>query len=284
MIDQHPHELGHHGGLGHPGGLAHDPLELAVGLHPLQPPEGLAAEDGAGQQLGASGMGGQRLVVHIELVDHPGDRRQLAAHIGPLAIQHQAIAAQVLAERGRIFQARFGAARGAPLDQELGTAAKGVRHGHLQYVEELAAVVVDRGGAQQQAPEAGRGQVGTGLIDIGVVIAQLLGLFKHHQLGDGRQFVVPPPQLVVADQDDVRQGVPQILAPLVGLADQRVGLAGADDMDLVLGQELGQLLRPVVRQGGRVNHYAGQGARLDHGHHGLHRLAKAHLIRQQQAA
>ncbi len=284
-LQQKPDELGHVGGLGHARRLTQQPVELAGRLHLLAAVLLVGPQDDPRQRCGVAGDGVQRLGIGLHLMRDLRERRQLAAHLFAGAPQHDSLAPQVLAELLGVLQLGLLPGRGdAPFPEELVIGAQAARQQRVDHVEELAPVVVDRGGGQAHAQPCPAGQVAAGAVDAAVRTAQLLAFLEHHVLRYLPQRLSPAPELVVADQDDVRQRVPQILDPLLRLPHERVRRTLPDVVHAQLRRELGQLFRPVVRQCRRVHHHRRKVARRGHGADAGDRLAKAKIVGQQQAA
>ncbi len=284
-LQQQPDELGHVGSLGHAGRLPQQPVELAGGLHLLAAVLLVGPQDDPRQRGGITGDVVQRLGVGLHLVRDLRQRRQLAPHFLARAPQHDPLPPQVLAELLGVLQLGLLPGRGdAPFPQELVIGAQAARQQRVDHMEELAPVVVDRGGGQAHAETCPAGQVAAGAVNAAVRTAQLLAFLEHHVLRYLPQRLSPAPELVVADQNDVRQRVPQILDPLLRLPHERVRRALPDVVHAQLRCEFGQLLRPVVRKRRRVHHHRRQVARRGHRADAGDCLAEAKIVGQQQAA
>ena len=162
----------------------------------------------------------------------------------------------------------------APLPGEALPVAEEVEVQNVHHVPDLAAVVVDGCAGQADAVLAGLRQQTGGAVLAGAVAAQLLNLVEDHRaeaaLG---QHVLPAPQQQVVNQIDIRLG-------------QGIGLQAPDYVYPQLAlfiEEARDLALPVAQQVGWSHDDRRIGRRGGQKRQRLHRLAQAHVVRQQTA-
>ena len=162
----------------------------------------------------------------------------------------------------------------APLPGEALPVAEEVEVQDVHHVPDLAAVVVDGRAGQADAVLAGLGEQACSAVLSCAVAAQLLNLVEDDRAEAAlRQHVLPAPQQQVVYEVNVRFG-------------QGIGLESSDHVHAQISlfiQKARDLALPVAQQVGRSHDDCGVGSSGGEERQRLHRLAQAHVVRQQTA-